>query len=135
MEYSVEGVLVDAAKRLNARHAQYGNARSYYKRAAVNASHKLNREVSEYEVLAHELAVFEARVAMDREDYSAYVESVLLTALAAQFCLPTEEKNFDKTLRTDMAETLRDAVLPSVDVIPEIEQAARSNDEPPKQEG
>lgn len=124
-EYTVEGVLTDAAKSLNARHNQYGNARSYYKRAAVNASHKLNREVSEYEVLMHELAILEARIAMDRNDYGSYVESALLTALAAQFSVPGTEKHFDQTLRTDMTEALRDAIMPAVDVVPEIEQATK----------
>lgn len=122
--FTIEGVMTDAAKELNNRHNQYGNFRSYYKKAAFNASHKLNREVTEYEVLMHELAVLETRIAINRTDYASYVGSVLLTSLGAQFSTPSIGKHFESILRTEMEEAVREAVSPPVNLVPEMEQVA-----------
>jgi hypothetical protein len=95
------------ATKLIADHQKaYESIDGFYRRAAVTASHKLNREVSEYDIVMIEMSVVESKIALNKEDIESYARLAVLASLAAQFALIKSE-NYKATNLVDVHESIR----------------------------
>jgi len=97
----------DEASRLITDHQKkYESIEGFYRRAAVTASHKLNREVSEYDIILVEMSVIESKIALNRTDFESYARLAVLSSLAAQFSTIKSE-NYAGTNLVDVTETIK----------------------------
>ncbi len=100
----------DLATKLISEHQKmYESIDGFYRRAAVTASHKLNREVSEYDIVMIEMSVVESKIALNRQDTDSYARLAVLASLAAQFALIKSE-NYKETNLVDVQETIKQRI-------------------------
>jgi hypothetical protein len=95
------------ATQLIADHQKtYESIDGFYRRAAVTASHKLNREVSEYDIVMIEMSVVESKIALNRQDTDSYARLAVLASLASQFSFIKSE-NYKDTNLVDVHESIK----------------------------
>ena len=103
----VEHYMADAAGRINENRKKYGAVRSFYKRAAIQASQKLGMEINEYHIVMIQIALAESKIAMRKVDDETYGELSALFALAGEFS-HLKSANFHDTMVTDVEEDIKE---------------------------
>lgn len=95
-----------ATKLISDHQKAYESIDGFYRRAAVTASHKLNREVSEYDIVMIEMSVVESKIALNRQDTESYARLAVLVSLASQFA-HIKSENYKETNLVDVHESLK----------------------------
>jgi hypothetical protein len=103
----MENFMADATNRISENRKRYGAMRSFYKRAAIQASQKLGMEISEYHIVMIQIALAESKIALRRVDDETYAELSALFALAGDFS-HLKADNFHDTMMTDVEEDIKD---------------------------
>jgi len=107
IKMEMESFMADAANRISENRKRYGALRSFYKRAAIQASQKLGMEISEYHIVMVQIALAESKIALRRVDDDTYAELSALFALAGDFS-HLKAENFRETMMTDVEEEIKD---------------------------
>jgi len=91
----------------------FGGARSLYKRAAIVASQKLSRNITEYDIAAIQMSYVEAMLAVNKnhiDDSELYPQLARLAAMMGEFSVLTTSDNFTDIILTDVESDIADAV-------------------------
>ena len=107
IKMEMESFMADAANRISENRKRYGALRSFYKRAAIQASQKLGMEISEYHIVMVQIALAESKIALRLVDDDTYAELSALFALAGDFS-HLKAENFRETMMTDVEEEIKD---------------------------
>jgi len=103
----IENFMASAANKITENRKHYGALRSFYKRAAIQASQKLGMEIGEYHIVMIQIALAESKIAMRRVDDDSYAELSALFALAGEFS-HLKAANFHDTMMTDVEEDIKE---------------------------
>lgn len=109
----MDTTLFDTAMQAESAHENiYGAPRLTYKRAAVIASHKLGRNVTEYDIASVQIAFIESLLAVTKADPKLYAEMIRLLTITSEFASMTAD-NFSPTNLTAVQTNLEDALAES----------------------
>lgn len=106
MERTYKTNLELAAQIISEHQKNYESIDGFYRRAAVTASHKLNREVSEYDIIMIEMSLVESKISLNRADLESYARLAVLASLASQFSMAKSD-NYSATNLVDVHESIR----------------------------
>lgn len=92
----------------------FGGFRSLYKRAAIVASQKLSRNITEYDIAAIQMSYVEAMLSMNKnastDGFELYPQLARLAAMMGEFSVLTTSDNFTDIILTDVESDIADAV-------------------------
>lgn len=90
----------------------YGSPRLTYKRAAVIASHKLGKNVTEFEIASIQISFIESLLAVTKADPKLYADMIRILTIAADFAALSAD-NYTPTNMVAVKADLEDALAES----------------------
>lgn len=82
---TIETLIAETGRDYSALRDKYKGAGALYARAAAIASQSLNREVREYEIAMIELAMSQAKIALQPTERMEYTRAATLLSIAARY--------------------------------------------------
>ena len=81
----MQDVLTEAARGINKTTEAYGSIYHLYRQAALSATVKTGKEVTEYDIVIMQMAFTEAQMTLNRLDLQAYSTLATLASLAGGY--------------------------------------------------